>query len=351
MIEKLSLMIRENLKNIFIFILEYSFAIPSMNQYNNGLDIQGITKYQQLITAPNNLFSVLSKSDNLYMFCAAKDGLKMNLSGLQQVIRSRKRYYKALKELRDAGVIEKSAKYRHTYFHTTFGSIIYQRNIVEITEYYTKHLQKLNMIDTLKNAGKYSDEDIQKFIGDIIGINISSNNNNNTPSSSYYTFEIWSYEKLVSIMTQKVRNCKTELLIAAILSPEEVINEIIHKSKIGVNVKVLADRRLVQGYFKSQNNQCNSNSDKTDEKKEIERIKVIGNPWYPNNEGIFRRIFDIPFGMMIIDGKEVGIELVNRNDPKNFFAGILIKDEELAIKMKEFYYKMWDSASDDDNSY
>jgi len=332
-----------------------------MNQYNNELDIQGITKYQQLIAAPNNLFSVLSKSDNLYMFCAARDGLKMNLPGLQQEIRSRKRYYKALKELKDAGLIEKSAKYRHTYFHTTFGSIIYQRNIVEITEYYTKHLQKLNMIDTLKNAGKYSDEDIQKFIGDIIGINISSNNNNNTPSSSssstssssssYYTFEIWSYEKLVSIMTKKVRNCKTELLIAAILSPEEVINEIIHKSKIGVNVKVLADRRLVQGYFKSQNNQCNSNSDKTDEKKEIERIKVIGNPWYPNNEGIFRRIFDIPFGMMIIDGKEVGIELVNRNDPKNFFAGILIKDEELAIKMKEFYYKMWDSASDDDNSY
>jgi hypothetical protein len=29
MIEKLSLMIRENLKNIFIFILDYSFAIQS----------------------------------------------------------------------------------------------------------------------------------------------------------------------------------------------------------------------------------------------------------------------------------------------------------------------------------
>ena len=95
---------------------------------------------------------------------------------------------------------------------------------------------------------------------------------------------------------------------------------------------------------------CNSNSDKTDKKKEIERIKVIGNPWYPNNEGIFRRMFDIPFGMMMIDEKEVGIELVNRNDPQNFFAGILIKDERLAINIKEFYHKMWDSASDEDNS-
>jgi hypothetical protein len=57
-------------------------------------------------------------------------------------------------------------------------------------------------------------------------------------------------------------------------------------------------------------------------------------------------ISDIPFGMMVIDGKEVGIELVNHNNIQNFYACIFIKDENIATNIKEFYLKMWNSAYD-----
>ena len=56
---------------------------------------------------------------------------------------------------------------------------------------------------------------------------------------------------------------------------------------------------------------------------------------------------DIPFGLLVVDGKEVGIEIINRNDTQNFFVGLFISDEKLASNFKEWYMKLWDDASDD----
>jgi hypothetical protein len=39
-------------------------------------------------------------------------------------------------------------------------------------------------------------------------------------------------------------------------------------------------------------------------------MNVIGNPGYPE-KNFNRKICKIPFGMIIIDGKEVGIELID----------------------------------------
>ena len=141
-------------------------------------------------------------------------------------------------------------------------------------------------------------------------------------------------------------------MIATRLYSEVVINEIILKSKVGVNVKILSDTKLVQGYFKSQiQNYESLNSNEINEidsdDKKNERLKVLGNPWYPNEEGIQRKILDIPFGLLVIDEEEVGFELINRNDIQNFFAGIFIKDIKLASNVKDFYMKIWDGASND----
>jgi hypothetical protein len=49
--------------------------------------------------------------------------------------------------------------------------------------------------------------------------------------------------------------------------------------------------------------------------------------------------------MIILDGIEVGLELVNSNNSKEFFAGLWIKDREFATAMKSFYRTLWDKAS------
>ncbi|MFL6365977.1 MAG: hypothetical protein ACJ719_12345, partial [Nitrososphaeraceae archaeon] len=156
-----------------------------------------------------------------------------------------------------------------------------------------------------------------------------------------------------------------EILIATRTSPEIIINKILQKSNLGVKVKVIADIDLVKGYFESQeefivdiSNIASSNNDpKHREKNKMinindhhdqhqqERKNVISNPYYPNS-AIHRRISDIPFSMIILDGNEVGLELVNSNTTKEFFAGVWIKDEKFALAMKSFYETIWDKASE-----
>jgi hypothetical protein len=36
--------------------------------------------------------------------------------------------------------------------------------------------------------------------------------------------------------------------------------------------------------------------------------------------------------------------LVNSNNPKEFYGGIIIRDEKIAMAMTEFYQQMWEKA-------
>jgi hypothetical protein len=109
-------------------------------------------------------------------------------------------------------------------------------------------------------------------------------------------------------------------------------------------VKVLADIDLIKQYIKLQNfSGADLNSNDRDSS---ERLNVIANPWYPN-ETVNRRICSLPFGIIIIDKEEVGVELVNSKEPDKFNMGILIKDREVAAIMERYYEKMWKNAISD----
>src|SRR5919198_4542221 len=115
---------------------------------------------QEIVSASRNLFSILSRNDSLKMFLIAKDGLKITPSILDELEITSKRYYRALKQLKDAGLVEKDKK--GYYIHTTFGSIVYQRVILEMAQY-TKYLEKMQMIDTIRRAEKFSEAAILKL--------------------------------------------------------------------------------------------------------------------------------------------------------------------------------------------
>jgi hypothetical protein len=86
--------------------------------------------------------------------------------------------------------------------------------------------------------------------------------------------------------------------------------------------------------------------DKLDKENPIEERKyIVANPWYPDNT-VSRRIADISFGIIILDKSEVGIELVNSNNPREFCCGIFIRDEKVAIIMTELYQQIWDKAAE-----
>jgi hypothetical protein len=293
------------------------------------------------------LFSVISKNDNFRLFLAAKDGVRINLTTLARMKLSRKRYYKALKQLRDAKLIE---KFNGVYSHTSFGRIVYQKNIMELAEY-RKYFKEMQVVDNIKGSKlKVTEDSLVSFFEKLIGIknNAASPGINAATTAFIDTSKnveiVWTYEEMVSLLLKCVDLCKDEILIATRVSPDVIINRIMQKCKLGVHVKVLADIDLVKEYFKVHkiDKVWSNNQDKN----AAERINVIGNPWYPE-KNVKRKICKIPFGMIIIDGKEVGIELIDQADTRKFNMGILLRDENTSGAMKEYYEKLWSDAYSD----
>ncbi len=284
----------------------------------------------------------------------AKDGLKISPSVIDKLNISPKAYYRALKQLRDAGLVDKKKDNAGIirYFHTTFGSIVYQRNIVEMDRY-MENLEKMQMIDTIRGSEKFSQSGVAKLTQEIMDNIMERPSSSSSSSSSSFPSVIsqstkqkvditLSFDRMIQILLDRIDCCKNEILISTRICPEIIINKLLEKSKLGVKLKVIADIDLVKEYLRSQENFVdNLNKENPTE----ERKCVVANPWYPEIS-VNRRIADIPFGMIIFDSNEVGIELVNSNNPKEFYGGLFIRDDKIATNMTELYEQIWEKASE-----
>src|ERR671921_1019604 len=294
------------------------------------------------VSSSLKLFSVLSKPDNMKIFLAAKEGIKVHLFTSTHLQLSRKQYYKSLKRLKDIGLIQ---KLKGVYCHTSFGKIVYQKNIIDIEEY-ARYSDGMQVLDAIKSTTSRGDSSLlpveDRFMTFIEKL---TNMRDGRANTSKKIEVVWTYEQMVSLLLECIDLCKEEILIATRISPEIIIKTIQQKSKVGTKVRVLADEGLVSEYFKLHTTD-NLSLDSQDKNAE-ERRKVISNPWYPEEKNIERKICKVPFGMIIIDGKEIGIELVDQNDPHRFKAAILLRDENTCATMKEYYQRIWDGASSD----
>jgi hypothetical protein len=206
----------------------------------------------------------------------------------------------------------------------------------------------MQMIDTLRHAGKFSEASVLKITQEIMdNIVKPSPSTSSFPSAISENINnkieiILSFDKVIQTLLERIDWCEREILIATRICPEIVINKILEKSKLGVKAKVIADIDLVKQYLRTQQ-MFVDNLDKKNPRKE--RKCVIADPWYPDNT-INRRIADIPFGMIVLDNNEVGIELVNSNNPKEFYGRIFIRDEKTALIAANFYQQTWEKASE-----
>ena len=286
------------------------------------------------------LLSVLSRRDNLaiFMSATAEKGLNADLTTPQQLGIAKKTYYTRLKQLITAGLVRKS---EGTYVHTTLGSIVYQKHLELMHQ--IRIIKHFRMIDALKSSKEFSDEDIKGFVGKLLSENISSMQYSD---NNIHVDIIWKYEDMVSAIIQRIELCKDEILLASKYTNELIINSMLLKVQAGIKAKVISDKSLVRKFFE----QFQQSMVGIKDKNTLERSTVVGNPWYPGN--IDRRATDLPFSMIVLDRKEVGIELIHANDPKTFNGVIFVRDEKIANLMTSYYHKIWESSSSsDDLSY
>ena len=283
---------------------------------------------QELVNMTTNLLSILSKKDALILFIHARDGFRAETDTPRKFNLTRKQYYNRLKQLVDYGLINKSLD---EYKHTTLGSFVYQNHLLGLFEH-IKNTKQMKMIDTLKQAEQFTEDEIEKFVQKMTGSSIVTNL---SPKIEI----VWSYEDMVSGIIERVEFCKREILLATRFLNEIIINNILRKAKGGVEVKVLADVSLVNQYLAMEKRGLGVIDEHTDE-----RITVVANPWYPGV--IDRRMAKIPYCLIALDGKISGIELIDWNNPEKFNGVIFIDDEKTCKRISDLYYTLWNNASE-----
>ena len=255
---------------------------------------------------------------------------------LEKLGMSKKQYYKALHKLKILGLLEKTDG---LYHHTVSGSILHKQVIPQLVQV-SKRQRELKIIDVLKKTGQYSDDEIKKFIEQI-----TKDNNLIPKSAAVNNIIINSHEEMVKIIRERIELANNEILIATRISFDEGIVALINSIKLGVKVRILVDERLISEYHRVYYSSIQkSESLPFIAKNNEERKKVVENPWYHSGVEIERRVGQIPFGLIIFDRNEVGIELVDSYNPDKFTAGILVKDSQIGEAMLKLYEELWHNS-------
>jgi phosphatidylserine/phosphatidylglycerophosphate/cardiolipin synthase-like enzyme len=282
------------------------------------------------------ILSVLASPDVFRLFLHADKGFVLSVSLLEKLQMSNKQYYKALHKLKLLGLLEKRDG---VYHHSISGSILYKQVVQQIAQL-AKHEREFKIINVLKSSGQFSDDEIRKFVEQI-----TKDDNTSSVPGGVHAFPniLISQENIIKTLCQRIEKANNEILIATRISMDEVIASLIESIKLGVKVRVLVDERLIAEYrrFYYPETEKSDSPSHVDRYAE-ERIKVVENPWYQSGVKIERRVGKVPFGLIILDKKEVGIELVDSYNPDKFNTGILLKDSRQVVDaMLKQYEEMW----------
>lgn len=283
------------------------------------------------------ILSILASPDVFRLFSYADRGFVLSVSLLEKLQMSNKQYYKALHKLKLLGLLEKRDG---VYHHSISGSILYKQVVQQIAQL-SKHEREFKIINVLKSSGQFSDDEIKKFVEQITK---DDDNTSSVPGGvRVFPNILISQENIIKTLCQRIEKANNEILIATRISMDEVIASLIESIKLGVKVRVLVDERLIAQYrrFYYPETEKSDSPSHVDRYAE-ERVKVVENPWYQSGVKIERRVGKVPFGLIILDKKEVGIELVDSYNPDKFSTGILLKDSRQVVDaMLKQYEEMW----------
>jgi predicted transcriptional regulator len=286
---------------------------------------------EQTIERMTQILSILSKNDALSLFVLAKNGIKSELDTPRKLSLTKKQYYSRLKQLVDLGLINKE---QNEYVFTVLGSMIFQKYISNLIKD-IENSKQIEIVETLKSNPRFSNQDISNFLSKV-GYKEPVEEILDFASESNGQM-ITKFDEMVSKVLQVIEFAQYEILMATRFSSELIINSILKKSNAGIKVRVLADTNLVEEYFEAENKIGYKDSNTK------EREKVVSDPYYPSK--IQRNYIQIPYCILIVDDKKVGIEMVDVNNPTKFNGAIFVEDVNLSSKMKESFENLWVNSS------
>lgn len=267
------------------------------------------------------MLGILAKHDALTLFLEGVEGIDASTDAPARLGMSKKQYYTRLKQLIYAGLITKS---KGKYVQTTMGRILYERCLQLVFEQ-VRNAKKLIMADILKDSGRFDMDEIYR----LLQIKVENGN----------ARLVTDYDVLINTLQERMKDVKNQAWYATRYFNEHIVSKAIELHRRGVDVRVLVDRALVEKYI----SEYMGISKHGTSKYELDRFKMLTDPFYPDK--LERKVVDVPFSFIILDSRYVGIELVNVNNPNNFYAGIYIENEYIASQMKSLFETLYTSAN------
>ncbi|MDE1725166.1 MAG: hypothetical protein KGH76_04635 [Thaumarchaeota archaeon] len=292
--------------------------------------VHDISDNSKLMSQLTDVLSVLSKDDALTIFQMSEEGIRSEIDTPTRIGLTKKQYYTRLKQLVDLGLITKR---NETYTQTAFGRVVYQKHIIGLTNN-IKNSKYLQMVDVLKSDPKFSDKDIMDFMSKVEPQISSEIQDTSKPS-----IVAWSWEEMVSKVLEIMEFAEKEIVLISRFTNELIINTMIKKANSGISVRVLSDTNLIKGFFEK------AGPIKSNDKNHKERIKVVSNPYYPTP--MKRKYVDVPFCVLIVDKKNVGIEIVDSYDSNKFGMAVFSTDKHLANQMQDYVETLWSKAKEE----
>ncbi len=272
----------------------------------------------EVVKEASKVLTILSKYDALKIFLQSREGIEAETAAPEKMGLTKKQYYTRLKQLVDIGLVEKS---KGKYVQTTLGRIIYEKALEVLFEH-VRNAKKLQMLDVLKSSGKFSIDEIYR----LLSIKVEEDK----------AKVVVNYDDCINMLVERMSNASSEVLYVSRFFNENVTNAIVELQKRGVNVRMIVDRMLIQGHA----------LDKTvrhEHKEKMEKALVTTVSYYP--EGVDKKVADVPFSFVVVDGKEACVELVNANSPERFYAGVYVSDEILAKQMIGLFETLYAGAT------
>ena len=269
----------------------------------------------------SEILSSLAHPDALLIFDRMKDGVESSTKVIKELGLTSKRYYTRLRELIQAGLVEKTES---GYKHTVLGEAIYKTVFTGIQDVLANR-DRLTLISTLLNSDKLSTSEKQKIIE---ALNIKT---------KIFTIEdmldikkvlkvVDTYKDLVKTVSEVVAKAEEEIVFTSRYTEFEVADKVYDainnnvrllyidgdkrnlSSKLNIIRMIFAHPRAVRTFYEAINNP---------------NVKIA---YYP----------DLPYSFLVVDRKVGALEIVNPVTKKFVFA-IFFEDPDLCKKLIQVF--------------
>jgi len=279
----------------------------------------------QMLSKMREIIDALSHEDAIKIFIYAKDGITNSTMAIKKLGLTQKRYYTRLKQLLEAGLLEKR---EDGYWHTVLGNILYQmgkgfKTLIEQKD-------RLELANRLRKTKTLSLEEKKKLMSLI------------TPTQAEGPYNLAdlinpvrmvdNYEDLVKELVNAIDQAEDSVYLVSRYSDIRVIEAIIRALQRGVKIRILVKRSGLTDRINMLRTLLSPRTFKV----LIEANKELS--------AMIRKT-DISYSFVIIDGKLAGIE-VSHPTKDIFYLGFIFQNADVCRRLGSIFNEMWEKAKE-----